>query len=84
MKPLGKKRRRKALTTAERKLKKAKAALEGNTEGDDESEEEEEELEQSEEPEELETLEVPDSQVDESMEVVESLPKPTKKHKGNH
>jgi hypothetical protein len=77
VKPLGKKRRRKAQTNAQRKLKKAQKTGQGdndNNGSDDDDAEEEEEQEEVEEPEEVETLEVPESQVDESMEVVESLP----------
>lgn len=76
VKPLGKKRRRRALTNAERKLKKARSAGK-STEGVPEDAEEEE----VEEPEEVELMEHEEIEEPESLEVRESLPKATGKSK---
>lgn len=76
MKPLGKKRRRRALTNAERKLKKArggKKTVEGATDEEDE--------EEVEEPEEVELMQQEEPEEPESLEVREILPRAAAKGK---
>lgn len=78
VKPLGKKRRRRALTNAERKLKKARSAgksTEAAAPGEDAEEEEVEE------PEEVELMEHEEIEEPESLEVRESLPRAAGKSK---